>query len=119
MAVRTYQVGVGVAELLPVGGGWLLGGLVGGGAALLAAAAGRGVRDMGGRGGASVLAVAVMAGGGVASLWTWVEPYVERVFPALILVFPLRASPAGGGARRPCGGRPRRCRWLPLTDLGA
>lgn len=69
-------VGAGIAELLPVGGGWLLGGLLGGGGALLAASAGRAARDLGGRGGAAVLAVAVLSGAGVASLWTWVEPYV-------------------------------------------
>lgn len=47
---------------------------VAGGGALLLAAAGRATRDLGGRGGAAVLAVAVLAGGGVAALWTWVEP---------------------------------------------
>ncbi|OSX75253.1 hypothetical protein BU14_0244s0014 [Porphyra umbilicalis] len=74
-AVRHFRVGLGVAELLPVGGVWLLGGLMGGGAVLLVAAAGRALRDLGGRGGAAVLAVAVLAGGGVAFLWTWVEPH--------------------------------------------
>lgn len=73
-AVTGAGIGAGVAELLPVGGGWLMGGLLGGGGALLLAAAGRATRDLGGRGGAAVLAVAVLAGGGVAALWTWVEP---------------------------------------------
>lgn len=61
-AVTGAGIGAGVVELLPVGG------------ALLLAAAGRATRDLGGRGGAAVLAVAVLAGGGVAALWTWVEP---------------------------------------------
>lgn len=57
----------------PWGGGGCWGGCWGGGA-LLAASAGRAARDLGGRGGAAVLAVAVLSGAGVASLWTWVEP---------------------------------------------
>jgi len=82
-AVRHFRVGLGVAELLPVGGVWLLGGLMGGGAVLLVAAAGRALRDLGGRGGAAVLAVAVLSGGGLAFLWTWVEPYVSLSRPGL------------------------------------
>lgn len=91
-AVTGAGVGAGVAELLPVGGGWLLGGLLGGGGALLLAAAGRAARDLSGRGGAAVLAVAVLAGGGVATLWTWVEPYVWGL-PVLFF------GGGGGGGR--------------------
>lgn len=122
-AVTGAGIGAGVAELLPVGGGWLLGGLLGGGGALLLAAAGRATRDLGGRGGAAVLAVAVLAGGGVAALWTWVEPYVEWFFLCGVVSFGrgggrLRPSrrPYADGAR-PLAALPGGCVWWPWAAI--
>lgn len=120
-AVTGAGIGAGVAELLPVGGGWLMGGLLGGGGALLLAAAGRATRDLGGRGGAAVLAVAVLAGGGVAALWTWVEPYVEWFFLCGVVSFGRRGGTAQAFTSAVCGWCTpvgRTAGWLCLVAVG-